>query len=163
MKKALLLIALVTLAMPAFASKEEKAAALMKAMNAEASLNVAYDQALIPLSCQFVLTPAEEATLKTELVNTMNAKAFVDTLAQFWIQNYTEQELDEVLKFYQTSAGKKQIALMPEYTKFMLDEQKKWSAEVMPKLVQLAKQIEQKYPQRAGQEAAVCLKQKMGK
>ena len=135
----------------------------MKVMNADASLSVAYDQALIPLSCQFILTPAEEANIKAELVNTINAKAFVNTLAQFWIQNYTEQELDEILKFYQTSAGKKQITLMPEYTKFMLNEQKKWSAEVMPKMVQFAKQIEQKYPQRAGQEAAVCLKQKMGK
>ena len=163
MKKIILLLAVALLAFPAYASKEEKVAALMKLMNADATLNVAYDQALGPLSCYFVLTPAEEATVKADLIRTLDGESFVKTLAGFWIQNYTEQELDEILKFYQTSAGKKQITLMPEYTKFMLDEQRKWSSAVMPKMVDLAKRIEQKYPQRSGAEADACIKQKQGK
>ena len=162
MKKLVLFLALALFISPAHASKEEKAAALMKVMNAEATLSVAYDQAIIPLSCQFVMTPSDEAALKADLIKTLDAESFVKTLSQFWVQNYTEQELDDVLKFYQTPAGKKSIALMPEYTKFMLTEQKKWGEKVMPKMVELGNRISNKYQQRSGAEAAACMKQKQG-
>jgi len=162
MKKIILFLALAMFISPAHASKEEKAATLMKLMNVEASLNVAYDQAIIPLACQFIMTPADETALKAEMMKAMDAESIVKILSQFWVQNYTEQELDEVLKFYQTSAGKKSIDLMPAYTKFMLAEQEKWMKQIMPKMIDLGKRIEQKYQKRSGKEAMSCLKQKGG-
>ena len=162
MKKIILFLALAMFISPAHASKEEKANALMKAMNVEATLNVAYDQALIPLSCQFVMTPVDEAAFKTDFIKAVDAESFVKELSQFWLQNFTEQELDDMLKFYRTPTGKKSIALMPEYTKYMLTEQKKWGEKIMPKLIELGQRISEKYQQRSGTEAAACIKQKQG-
>ena len=162
MKKIILFLALAMFISPAYASKEEKAASLMKLMNVEATLNVGYNQALIPLSCQFIMTPTEEATLRTDFIKAVDAESFVKELSQFWLQNFTEQELDDMLKFYQTPAGKKSIALMPEYTKYMLTEQKKWGEKVMPKMIELGNRISEKYQQRSSAEAAACIKQKQG-
>ncbi|MCH4823751.1 DUF2059 domain-containing protein [Gramella lutea] len=53
-------------------------------------------------------------------------------LASVYIENFTEQELDEILAFYATPIGEKMIKVTPELTKKGMEIGQAWGAELQP-------------------------------
>lgn len=144
------------------ATKQEKAEELLALMNTNAIFDTTYAQSMIPVSCTLIMTPADEENLKKEFMEIADLDALVKKLSQFWIQNYTEQELDQLIAFYKTDLGKKSIALLPQYTQVTITELQKWSREKEPQFIELGKRLSQKYPKRAGYEVEACIKSKTG-
>ena len=132
------------------ATKQEKADELLKLMNSQAVFDSIYAQAMVPISCELIMPPAEEEKLKDDYMKIADMPALMKTLSQFWIQHYTEQELDQLINFYKSDLGKKSIELMPLYTQYSMKELHKWGQEKGPKFMELGKGLSQKYPKRSG-------------
>ena len=145
------------------ATKQQKAEELINLMNTQAVFDAVYAQAAIPLSCELIMSPADEAELKKEFMQIADMPALMRTLSQFWILHYTDHELDQLLAFYKTDLGKKSIELMPQYTQFSLAEMQKWGEQKGPKFIELGAKLAQKYPKRSGEQTKACIKAKMGK
>ena len=143
-------------------TKQEKAEELLALMNTRAIFDTTYTQSMMPLSCTLIMTPADEENLKKEFMEIADLDALVKKLSQFWIQNYTEQELDQLIAFYKTDLGKKSISLLPQYTQVTIAELQKWGQEKGPQFMELGKKLAQKYPKRSGQEIEACIKSKTG-
>ena len=149
---------------PAYATKKEKALELLQLNNANfQQIDRMYDQAMIPISCSFVLSSDEEQQVKDKFSKIMNLQTFIDNMAQFWVQNYTEQELDEILKFYKTETGKKTVALMPKYTQLFMQEHQKLMNNIAPKLKDFGDELTTKYQKRSDTEIEACVHSKLGR
>ncbi|MBR6411777.1 MAG: DUF2059 domain-containing protein [Alphaproteobacteria bacterium] len=143
-------------------TKQEKAEELLALMNTQAMFDSMYDQTIPQVTCELEMTPAEEEEFKKEFMEILDIQSLMHTFSQFWIQNYTDKELDQVLAFYKTDAGKKTIELMPQYMQFAMTEGQKWGQDKGPKFMELGKKYAQKYPKRSQDQKEICIKSKMG-
>lgn len=144
------------------ATKQEKAQELLNLMNMQATFDAAYTQSIIPVTCTLTMPASAEEELKTEFMQIADMPKVMQNLSQFWIQNYTDQELDQLIAFYKTGVGKKSIELMPQFTQFSMTEMQKWGQEKGPAFIALGKKMAQKYPARTEAEAKACIKSKLG-
>ncbi len=53
-------------------------------------------------------------------------------MATVYTESFTEQELDEILAFYDTPVGKKMVAITPELTKKGMEIGQAWGMELQP-------------------------------
>ena len=163
MKKIIILLFLgIFTAFPARASKIEKAEELLKLINFDSVLDLTYEQAMLPILCTVVMSTEEQAMLKQEFEEILDAPALSKVFMQFWVDHFTEEELGQLLAFYKTTVGKKTLQLMPQYAQFSMIELQKWMQERTKKFFELGQKIDAKYPKRSGMEAEACIKEKMG-
>ncbi|MDY6407303.1 MAG: DUF2059 domain-containing protein [Pseudomonadota bacterium] len=164
MKKTITALSLsLLMAMPVCAAtKQEKAEELLKMMNTQSIFDTVYTQAIIPLSCEIIMSPEEEIKLKDDFMKIADMDALMKTLSKFWVDNYTDQELDELLAFYKTDLGKKAIQLTPQYTQYSMTELQKWGEEKGAAFEKLGEDLARKYSRRSGLEVEACIKSKMG-
>ena len=159
MKKIIILLFLgIFTAFPARASKIEKAEELFKLINFDRVI----EQAMLPILCTVVMSTEEQAMLKQEFEEILDAPALSKVFMQFWVDHFTEEELGQLLAFYETTAGKKTLQLMPKYVQFSRIELQKWMQERAEKIFELRQKIDAKYPKRSGMEAEACIKEKVG-
>ena len=101
MKKIIILLFVgIFTAFPGHASKIEKAEELSKLIDYDSMADLAYEQAMLPILCTAVMSTEEQAMLKQEVEEILDAPALSKALMQFWVDHYTEEELDQLLAFY---------------------------------------------------------------
>ena len=163
MKKIIILLFLgLFTAFPGRASKIEKAEELLKLINFDSVLDLTYEQAMQPIFCTVVMSTEEQAMLKQEFKEILDAPALSKVFMQFWVDHFTEEELGQLLAFYETTAGQKTVQLMPQFAQFTMIELQKWMQERAEKFFELGQKIDAKYPKRSRMEAEACIKEKMG-
>ncbi len=146
------------LTQPAFAdSKQDKINEIFKLTGVSEMLETAYDQAFVQLQCQLVLTPQQEEDLKKELQQLLDIQPLIDQSSQFWIQNFTEQELDEVIAFYKTPLGQKTIKLMPKYMESFMKSFQSWFNQSNSKLTKFAQKLSEEYAIRPQAQTRACM------
>ena len=162
--KKIILICLMLLAMPAYSSsKQEKVNEILRLTNTPKALEASIKTAIVPLTCAFVLTPEEEKDLEREFKEAGDFTSLINASAQFWVDNYTEQELDELVAFYNTKTGKKLAELQPKQSQYTIQELQKWSQSIQPAVMSLAQKYSSQYRQRSGNEIQSCIMSKTGR
>jgi len=144
------------------ATKTEKITELLKLENTQATVDAVMNQALIPLTCILILSPEEEEKLKEDFIYTANFDSFNQLLYPFFEENFTEEELDDMLAFYRSPIGQKVTQLQPQLGAHMMQALQKWQEGVSPKLKILGEEYSRKYRQRSGEEAQACIQSKVG-
>ena len=160
MKKLLTSVLVLTLffSLPALADKEAKVKELLKVQKYDKLINSLINKLLfVPVECTFIVPETAKSDLRKELLSVMNLKELTDPMIQFTMDRYTEEELDEIIRFYKTKAGQKSIKMQEEGTIFMTQHLHKWEKQIMPEVEKLAKKIEQEYPKRSGNEVQACI------
>lgn len=159
MKKIIFTLCLgLLLVMPAYASsKEEKVAEILELTHMDATLNASIEAAIIPIVCTFIMSEEDEKSLKQDFKEVGQFPSLVHSFSQFWIDNYTEQELDDLLAFYRTNTGKKLADLQPQQAQYNVKVIQEWSQNIGLALNELGRKYAQKYPQRSGDEAQKCI------
>ncbi|WP_324719252.1 DUF2059 domain-containing protein [Salinimicrobium sp. HB62] len=61
-------------------------------------------------------------------------------LAQVYIEEFTEAEIDEILAFYQTPVGEKMRAITPELTRKGMEIGQQWGQELQPIMMKYMQQ-----------------------
>jgi len=158
MKKIVILFLLVGLVLPAYASKQEKAEELMRLTNSTQAMGTALDSFIDLFRCPYVLSQKDEEEIKKDLIESLGMREMQKSLVSFWVDHYTEEELDEVLNFHKTGAGKKMMELMPEYMNFVMEKSRNLDTS---KLSTVMESYSQKLPRRSKEEAEACLKNLM--
>ena len=160
MKKIAVLFLLMGLALPAYASKQEKAEELMRITNSTQTMGVALESFIDIFRCPYVLSQKDEEEIKKDLIEALGINELQKSLVSFWVDHYTEEELDEVLKFHKTGAGKKMMELMPEYMSFVMEKSHNLDTS---KVSNVMESFSKKLPQRPKEEAEACLKKTLMK
>ena len=95
------------------ASHRKAAEALLSQMNMDAVLNQAIDQMLQMQTKQNPAIAAYEQEMKAFLKKYMSWASLKDDMTKLYTEEFTESELGELNKFYQTPLGKKTLQKMP--------------------------------------------------
>lgn len=141
-------------------SKQEKVAQILDALNSQETTKAWLDNAFLNVSCSFVIPQEDEQKTRKEFEKAMGLSPFIDSLTQFWVDNYTDQELDAILSFYQTEAGRKVASLQPKYAIYVQQVMQNWAKEAMPAVMKLGDDYSKKYRHRSGSEAEACIRSK---
>ena len=73
---------------------------------------------------------AKQEDFKKELKQSM--ESLYKKMAVVYMENYTEEELNEILAFYDTPVGKKMVATTPEVTQKAMQIGQVWAMELQP-------------------------------
>lgn len=155
----------VLMASPAYAmTKTEKVDKLLSLMDFENNkvVDAVYEQAMTPVLCSLVMLPSEEYVLKEKFLQIMDFDSYLNKLIHFWVDNFTENEIDQLLAFYQSSVGQKSLRLIPQYLQSAMDEAEKWLASKTNDLEKFIEEINNQYRKRSGKEIKDCIKSRMG-
>ena len=117
---------------------------------------------IAPIVCSAVMTPSQEEEVKNEILSLYGPDTFVQQASPFFSQNYTEEELDQLINFYKSDVSKKMVALTPKFNQFMAEKMQHWQKEVYPKAVELGSKMAQKYPKRPQDQVQACIKSRTG-
>lgn len=146
------------ISLPALADKETKAKELLKLQQFNEQINsVLKQQLFIPVECSFIIPETEKDSIRKEVRDAMDIKALTDPIIQFTMDRYTEEDLDELIRFYKTPTGQKSIKIQTEQALFMPQQLQKWMVQTLPKVQKVAEKLEQQYPQRSGNEVQACI------
>ena len=84
---------------PSFASsKQEKAKELLKLMNTDAIFDSVYELVMVPVFCTVVMPLEEQKSFRDEFIKIMDLDSFFNIAIDFWINNFTEEEMDDLYK-----------------------------------------------------------------
>ena len=146
------------ISLPALADKETKAKELLKLQQFDEQINsVLKQQLFVPIECSFVIPETAKDAVMKEVKEAMDIRALTDPIIQFAVDRYTEEDLDELIRFYKTPTGQKSIKIQAEQALFMPQQLQKWIVETLPKVQKVGEKLEQQYPQRSGNEAQACV------
>jgi len=152
MKKCLLLLLCSFWVLPAFASREDKIREYWKMQGVDVSEMIS--QTLLdpstPMACTFVFTESGKATLKQEIKELSQP---LEKELRSLLEVFTEEELDELIKWGNSDLGRKERSLQPK----ILPVIQSHMATIMPYILP---KIDKFFPRRAEQEADMCLKAK---
>lgn len=118
MKRFLPLLLALTLALPLVvradeASARKAAESLLNLMGMEKLLGQSVDQMLAMQVQQNPAIAPYQAQMKTFLSKYMSWPSLKDDMVKIYTEEFTEQELNDLNKFYQTPLGKKTVEKMP--------------------------------------------------
>lgn len=75
-----------------------------------------------------------------EFVSEVKKEVKPDGLSELYIpiydKYYTEEDIDNLIKFYQSSTGKKVTSVMPQMLNESMEAGKKWGEELVQKIIQ---------------------------
>lgn len=69
-----------------------------------------------------------------ELLKEINADEIINLIIPIYDKYYTEQEIDELIKFYQTPVGQKTIKVLPNITQESMAAGEKWGREIAERI-----------------------------
>lgn len=75
---------------------------------------------------------------KKEMMTSL--KSIYDELAQIYIEEFTEAEIDQILAFYNTPVGKKMRDITPELTRKGMEIGQQWGQELQPIMMKYMQQ-----------------------
>ncbi|BDV42940.1 hypothetical protein GURASL_18630 [Geotalea uraniireducens] len=76
------------------------------------------------ISDQIIQILKEES--KAVIKDSINRGEYAAKVAPVWAKNYTESEISELIKFYESPLGKKVVAVTPQMTKELLAAGEEW-------------------------------------
>ncbi|WP_367757013.1 DUF2059 domain-containing protein [Flavobacterium sp. WC2421] len=135
MKKVLFALALFSIFQLGFAQQAASKADVMKLINlsgSDASMKVAKEQILkmIPTDKQGEFLKEFDATLPS----------LYDSLANIYIEMYSEKDIKEMIAFYESPIGKKINGNMGDFTKKMMGASKEWGGSLQGIMMKYMKQ-----------------------
>tara|TARA_R110002126_G_scaffold129047_4_gene271728 strand:- start:292 stop:699 length:408 start_codon:yes stop_codon:yes gene_type:complete len=135
MKKVLFALALFSVFQFGFAQQAASKADVMKLINlsgSDASMKVAKEQILkmIPSDKQVEFLKEFDATLPS----------LYDSLANIYIEMYSEKDIKEMIAFYESPIGKKINGNMGDFTKKMMGASKEWGGSLQGIMMKYMKQ-----------------------
>tara|TARA_R110000868_G_scaffold138298_2_gene352222 strand:- start:1976 stop:2383 length:408 start_codon:yes stop_codon:yes gene_type:complete len=135
MKKVLFALALFSIFQFSFAQQAATKADVMKLINlsgSDASMKVAKEQILkmIPSDKQVEFLKEFDATLPS----------LYDSLANIYIEMYSEKDIKEMIAFYESPIGKKINGNMGDFTKKMMGASKEWGGSLQGIMMKYMKQ-----------------------
>ncbi|WP_373056102.1 DUF2059 domain-containing protein [Zunongwangia sp. H14] len=74
---------------------------------------------------------------KKELLTSM--EDLYAQIAEVYVENFSEAELDEILAFYHTPVGEKMVAITPELTKKGMEIGQQWGMQLQPMIAKYSK------------------------
>lgn len=143
------------------ATKQEKVQQIFELTNVKEVMEASIDSALIPITCSLVMSPKEESDFKKEVMKVGDFNVLFDALAQFWLDNYTEDDLDALIMFYQSETGKKLSSLQPKLAVYSVQQLQEWMQKNQDSFYELGQKYGRKYRQRSGAEVQACMRSKM--
>ncbi len=127
------------------ASHRKAAESLLSMMEMDSMLNQSVDQMLAMQVQQNPALAPYQAQMKAFLNKYMSWASLKDDMVKLYVAEFTESELNELNKFYQTPLGKKTVQKMPALTAKGAEIGQKRVQEHLPEL-QAAIQGEKKAP-----------------
>jgi len=155
MKKILLTLLLIILPLSAAAEagKRESIKELLELINADSMIDTIYsqmDQMFAGMGSQLGVSASEQElfnnyTNKVEVAmkEEMSWAKMEAPIIDVYINNYTEEEIQDMLRFYRSKTGRSMIEKMPEVMVESMAVSQKMLEEFMPKFMELAKELEQ--------------------
>ena len=123
-------------AAPLSASHRKAAEALLAATNSEQNLNLTIDRMLAGQMEQNPGMKAVEPEMRAYLTKYMSWASLKDEMVQLYAGAFTEKELKELTKFYQTPIGRKTIEQLPQLTAAGMELGQRRMQEHLPELQQ---------------------------
>ena len=163
MKKIIMLLLFgVFLSGPCYATPKEKIEELFVLVKMSAQLDEGYRKMIIPVICELNMSSADEEIFLRELIKIADFQTVKDKMIQFWADNYTEEELDQLIAFYKTDLGQKTLAMFPKYVQWVSVETVKWAQEKGHQIEELAEKMAEKYSPRSEEETKACWQSRLG-
>ena len=115
---------------PAAADKEAKVKELIQLSSGnfnqiEQVLSKVFEPAMMNIKCAYTMTDMEATEIQRKFMDLLDLKNTVDAYIPFYTTHFTEEEIDEILKFQKSTAGQKMVTLQPQLAQFMLQQQQK--------------------------------------
>tara|TARA_A200000159_G_C7323759_1_gene339997 strand:- start:1113 stop:1622 length:510 start_codon:yes stop_codon:yes gene_type:complete len=152
MRKALIIIlATLGVSTTAFADtgQRDTVEALLIASGADSTLDAVYaqfDGMFANMAEQFKIDESERASFKKHMheVNLMlreemNWEMLKEPMIDLYMAHYTEQELQDMLAFYQSETGQSVVKKMPEVMAASMQVTQQLMKDVYPKIMQMSK------------------------
>lgn len=152
MRKALIIIlATLGVSTTAFADtgQRDTVEALLIASGADSTLDAVYaqfDGMFANMAEQFKIDESERASFKKHMheVNLMlreemNWEMLKEPMIDLYMAHYTEQELQDMLAFYQSETGQSVVKKMPEVMAASMQVTQQLMQDVYPKIMQMSK------------------------
>ncbi|GGF53504.1 DUF2059 domain-containing protein [Alteromonas lipolytica] len=124
--------------------------ALLLASGADQMVNTMYDQmdvAMISMSRQLDIKDAEREGFEKHMKNVnqllrdeMSWEKLRDPMIDLYMAHYTEQELQDMLAFYQSETGQAMVRKMPEVIAASMQITQGMMGDIMPKIQAMTKQ-----------------------
>ena len=152
MRKALMII-IATLSLSSHAAADsaqrDTVEALLIATGADSTLDAGYaqfDGMFANMAEQFKIEESERASFKKHmqkvnlmLQEEMNWDTLKEPMIDVYMAHYTEQELQDMLAFYQSETGQSVVKKMPEVMAASMQITQQLMKDVYPKLMQMSK------------------------
>ncbi|WP_313215037.1 DUF2059 domain-containing protein [Soonwooa sp.] len=125
--KRIVLISAILISTLSFAqTKEQKVEKLMEVTGMTKNMELMFNQVLDIYAKDH---PAVPASYWTKVKEKVNYNDLIMKMSVVYIKYYTSQDLDELIKFYQTPVGKKTISTLPQIMQEGMEIGKLWGAE----------------------------------
>ena len=76
---------------------------------------------------------ANRQAFKKEMMTSL--ESIYSRMAELYMNNFTEAEIDQILAFYNTPVGKKMVQITPELTKKRMEIGQQWGQELQPMMM----------------------------
>ncbi|MBX0292921.1 DUF2059 domain-containing protein [Hymenobacter sp. HSC-4F20] len=123
-------------AAPISAGQRKAAEELLAATDSEKNLSATIDRLLAAQIEQNPGMKAVEPEMRAYLNKYMSWQSMKDDMVQLYAREFTEKELKELTKFYQTPTGRKTITKMPQLMQAGMEIGQKRMQEHLPELQQ---------------------------
>ncbi|MDT0677412.1 DUF2059 domain-containing protein [Autumnicola musiva] len=84
-----------------------------------------------------MIPEANQEAFKKELLTSMDE--LYAQIAEVYIENFTEEEIDKILAFYNTPVGEKMVGITPELTKKGMEIGQQWGMKLQPMIAKYSK------------------------
>ncbi|MET4107250.1 DUF2059 domain-containing protein [Hymenobacter sp. UYP22] len=132
---------------PISASQRKAAEELLAASNSEKNLTESIDRMLASQIEQNPGMKAVEPEMRAYITKYMSWNAMKEDMVQLYAREFTEKELKELAKFYQTPIGRKTIDKMPQLMTASMEIGQRRMQEHLPELQQaIAEKMKEQNP-----------------
>lgn len=129
------------------AGQRKAAEELLAATDSEKNLSATIDRLLTAQIEQNPGMKAVEPEMRAYLTKYMSWQAMKEDMVQLYAREFTEKELKELTKFYQTPTGRKTITKMPQLMQAGMEIGQKRMQEHLPELQQaIAEKLKNQAP-----------------
>jgi len=153
----------VLFALPAYADKDEKIQELIRIMNLSEQEVYLDAQIVTPIACSFDLSATEETSVRNSIIEALDyTNQVTEMVKPFWEENFSEQELEDLLNFYRTGVGKKTLDLMPQMTQYVAEKVAEYQEGLRPKITKIVSDLMVEHSRRSDVEREFCIRKKFG-
>lgn len=81
-----------------------------------------------------------DAKLWEKIIKEINIDEMIELVIPIYNKYYTEEDLDQIIAFYQTAVGKKTVELLPLITAESMEASQVWAVKISEKIGKLVKE-----------------------